>query len=120
MWTYEAERVIDAAPEAVSAALASVVERVWASRARLVANSAASGRVDAIAGERDDSDVWLTWYLEQTGAGTRVRVVLDEVEPGPDPADELVQLLELVVQQLEAGELGTAPSTREPRCRRTR
>ncbi len=89
-------------PARVEAALASLVEQVWAGRARLVATSIGTGHVVAIDAEPGvvDPEVWLTWRLEPVPGGTRVTLVLDEVEQGADPAEGLDHLLHLVEQQV--------------------
>ena len=110
MWTYEAARVIDAPPGRVEAALASVMERFWSRRARVVAGSEGNGRVvalDAVPGA-EDPEVWLTWRLDPATGGTLITLVLDEVESGPDPAEGLAQLLDLVEAHVHSG-TGSTP-----------
>src|SRR5688572_7742323 len=104
MWTYHAERIVGASPTDVESGLAAVVAGVWGRRARLVVRSTTAGRVDAIHGEseEDGPEVWLTWHIEPAGEGTRVRLLLDEVEHGPDPRDGLEQVLDTLERQLAA------------------
>ncbi|HJR25695.1 MAG TPA: hypothetical protein VJ804_09490 [Acidimicrobiales bacterium] len=105
MWTYEAARVVDGPPGRVEAALASVVERFWSTRARVVAGSEGAGRMVAIDGQpgTEDPEVWLTWRLDPVAGGTLITLVLDEVESGPDPAEGLAQLLDLVEERVHSG-----------------
>ncbi len=81
--------------------MAAVVARVWADRTRPVVVSAA-GRVHAI-GDPDPSEpgVWLGTTVEAIDAATtRVTLVLDELERGPNPTDGLDELLDLVEHHL--------------------
>jgi hypothetical protein len=90
VWTYRAEREIAAEVAVVEAAISAVVDRVWRDETHTV--TAGHERVDAV------GDVWLTWSVEATGSSTLVRVVLDELESGPDPTDALDQVLALVAE----------------------
>ena len=104
MWTYEAARVLDAAPDRIEAALTSLAARLWPGRSRVLATSDGAGHVLAIdAGPgSDDPEVWLTWRLAPAAGGTLVTLVVDELEQGADPTEGLDQLLDLVEQQAVA------------------
>ncbi len=101
MWTYTAERVVRATLASVEAAIAPIVHRLWDTRARAVIMPATAGRIDAIVSEpgTTEADVWLTWHLEPAGRWTRVRLLLDELDPGPDPTAGLEQILDLLERQ---------------------
>jgi hypothetical protein len=101
MYTYDAERVVPAHPEAVAGAVAELVAVVWGRSARLVADDGVC-RVDAVAaaGTDEAADVWLTWHLAPMGGATRVRLVLDELDPGPEPIEELATVLDMLVERV--------------------
>lgn len=84
--------------------VADLVQAVWGARGRVILDDPAGERLDAIssADDSDEADVWLTWEFTPVTDGTRVRVRLDELEPGPDPAGELVELLDALA--LRAGD----------------
>lgn len=98
MHTFTAERIVDVPPIGVESTIAALVDRLWGERARTVVASTAAGRVTAIEAETGhaDVDVWLTCRVEATGASTRVTLILDELDAGPDPRDGLEQLLDLI------------------------
>jgi hypothetical protein len=104
MWTYEVARVLEAPAGRIEDALASLAERLWPRRSRVVATSGGPDHVLAIdAGPgADDPEVWLTWRLAPLAGGTLVTLVLDEVEEGADPTEGLQQLLDLVEQHVVA------------------
>lgn len=98
MWTYRVERVIRAEPDVVHRGIACLVERAWGERSRVVFDDGVANRSDAISvvPGGDEADVWLTWHLTATTDGTRVELLLDEVEPGPDPTSTLDDVLDLL------------------------
>jgi len=99
MFRYEAARLMSVPLTEVRAAVGTLVVTTWGGRARLVTDDGRL-RIDAIVAgpEPDDTDAWLTWQLDPHGDETQVRIVLDEVEPGPDP--DLEQLLDLLSDHL--------------------
>lgn len=96
MWSYRAERFVEGDAEAAGAAVADLVASTWGSRARVILDDPAGERLDAISSVdgSDEADVWLTWQFTPVAGGTRVRVRLDELERGPDPAEDLARLLD--------------------------
>ena len=105
IWTYQAERLVPDEPPAVHAAIAELVETLWGERGRVLHDDGLTRRLDAIAavGGADDADVWLSWELSAAGTrSTEVRLVLHEVERGPDPTDGLAEVLALLGDRLHA------------------
>ena len=103
MWTYVADRVIDAAPSTVEGAASAVVRQVWGERAIVVAESNETGRMYAIGDPEAGAEVWLTVRVLPADQGARLTLVLDEVESGPDPAEGLDQILDLVGELAATG-----------------
>ena len=44
--------------------------------------------------------MWLGWQLTPMPSGTRVRLVLDELDPGPEPIEELSAVLDMLVDRI--------------------
>lgn len=84
--------------------MADLVQAVWGGRGRVILDDPAGERLDAIASAdgSDEADVWLTWEFTPVAGGTRVHVRLNELERGPDPGEELVELLDALA--LAAGD----------------
>jgi hypothetical protein len=95
--TYEAERLISGEPLDVHAAIATVVRKMWVGRTHLVAEERLR-RVDAVTVEfgSDEPDVWLTWELTPIAGATRVRLVLEELEQGPDATEAIADMLSIL------------------------
>lgn len=101
MWSFETERTFAASTAQVEAAIPAVVERLWGDRARLVVATRRADRIDAIdAADGSGPEAWLTWQLESAGSQTRLRLVLDELDQGPNPAAELRDVLGLIKRHL--------------------
>jgi hypothetical protein len=98
MWTYYAERVVPADTDRLNAAIDALVLDRWGDHAYLVAADGGSSRTYGIgqSSTRKDPDVWLTWHIHQLGDVSRLRLTLDEVEPGPDPTATLAALVDQV------------------------
>lgn len=98
MWSYRAERQMAGGAAVCRAAVAELVERVWGARGRPILDDPDGERLDAIASldEADGTDGWLTWEFTPVPGGTRVRVRLDELDHGPDPAGELAEVLDAI------------------------
>lgn len=97
MWSYGAERLVEGDVAAAGIAVADLVASTWGSRARVILDDPAGERLDAISsvdGPDQEADVWLTWQFTPVPGGTRVRVRLDELERGPDPRQDLAELLD--------------------------
>ena len=101
MYSYQAERVVPAGTDAVTGAVAELVDRLWGPAARLVADDGLR-RVDAVAASagEEEADVWLSWHITPVGGETRVRLVLDELDPGPEPIEELATVLDMLLEQV--------------------
>ena len=101
MYSYDAERVVPADPVAVSAAIGDLVATIWGRAGRLVDDDGLR-RIDAVAASEHDeaADVWLTWHITPLAGATRVRLVLDEVEPGPEPIEELGAVLDMLAERV--------------------
>ena len=101
MYSYDAERVVAAEPAAVSGAIAELVASLWGPAGRLVDDDGLR-RIDAVAATdtEEAADVWLTWQLTPMPGATRVRLVLDEVDPGPEPIEELGAVLDLLAERV--------------------
>jgi hypothetical protein len=97
MWTSQAERVVPGHPPAVHEAVTALVRETWGE----LANDVVAGRgrllVHGVANPGDPApDVWLTWEFEPHPDGTRVRLLLEELDRGPDPSIALAELLDLL------------------------
>jgi len=92
--TYQATRRIAAPALEVRAALAQFAADVWSAQLRSIVDEPGL-RVDAITTNpaTDEADVWLEWQLAECDDGTHVRVVVAEVDQGPDPSVEVHDLL---------------------------
>lgn len=101
MWTFETERTFEASTAQVEAAIAAVIEQLWGDRARLVAATRRADRIDAIDTGTSDPAAWLTWQLESDGSQTRLRIVIDELDEGPNPTAELRAVLGLIERHVE-------------------
>ena len=101
MHSYAAERIVTADASIVSVAIGDLVETVWGSVARLLDDSGLR-RIDALAASPVDeaADVWLSWELTPLSTGTHVRLVLDELEPGPEPIEELATVLDMLAERV--------------------
>ena len=68
---------------------------------RRAADDSGLRRIDALAASptEEAADVWLSWELTPLSAGTHVRLVLDELEPGPEPIEELVIVLDMLAER---------------------
>ena len=88
-------------PVAVSVAIDELVTRLWGTGSRVLDDDGLN-RVDAVAAEPGDdvADVWLTWRLTPVAGATRVRLVLDELEPGPEPIEELNVVLDMLAEKI--------------------
>jgi hypothetical protein len=97
MWTYQAERTVGYDRCSVRLAIGEALRARWGSHATVVVLDD-DLRVDAIGSEDDPAtaDVWLTWTFEAVAGATRVRLTLDEVEPGPDATAAVTELLDAV------------------------
>jgi ketosteroid isomerase-like protein len=104
MYSFEATRLVPADAAEVAAAIRWLVAATWPDRARVLEDDGLR-RIDAINQEASsEPDVWITWQLEPQPEGTAVRVLLDELEPGPTP--ELDELLDRLAEQLTSAESG--------------
>jgi hypothetical protein len=101
MDTYAVERLVPGGPPTVRAALESLVPAIWGDRARLVTDGGDGQRTVVFALGADDVDVWLSWELTEDHGSTRVRLLLDELDAGPDPTEALGQLLDMVAATVE-------------------
>ena len=101
MHSYAAERLVTADASVVSVAVGDLVETVWGSVARLLDDSGLR-RIDALSASAADeaADVWLSWELTPLSGATRVRLVLDELEPGPEPIEELATVLDMLAERV--------------------
>jgi hypothetical protein len=101
MYSYDAERVVCADPSAVSGAIGELVATLWGRASRLIDDDGLR-RIDAVAGSdlEEAADVWLTWQLTPESGATRVRLVLDELDPGPEPIEELGAVLDMLVERV--------------------
>ena len=101
MHSYAAVRLVPADPVEVSGAVAALVATHWGAVGRVLVDDGLV-RTDAIAASAGEeaADVWLTWQLTPAAGSTLVRLVLDEVEAGPDPTDDLVALLGELAESL--------------------
>jgi len=101
MYSYDAERVVCADPTSVSGAIGELVATLWGRAGRLIDDDGLR-RIDAVAASDSEeaADVWLTWHLTPESGATRVRLVLDEVEPGPEPIEELGAVLDMLVERV--------------------
>jgi hypothetical protein len=97
MHSYAAERIVIADASVVSVAIGDLVETVWGTVARLLDDDGLR-RIDALSASptEEAADVWLSWELTPLSAGTHVRLVLDELEPGPEPIEELATVLDML------------------------
>lgn len=111
MWSYRAERFVEGDAAAAGAAVADLVASTWGSRARVILDEPSGERLDAISSVDglDEADVWLTWQFTPEAGGTRVHVRLDELERGPDPTEELVELLDALAGRVVPLADGEAP-----------
>src|SRR4051794_28858985 len=101
MYSYATERVVPADAGTVGVAIDDLVSTVWGPVSRVVYNDGLR-RVDAVAADvRDEAaDVWLGWQLTPLPSGTRVRLVLDELDPGPEPIEELSTVLDMLADRV--------------------
>ena len=101
MYSYDAERVMCADPSAVSGAIGDLVATLWGRASRLIDDDGLR-RIDAVAASdiEEAADVWLTWHLTPLPGATQVRLVLDEVEPGPEPIEELGAVLDMLADRI--------------------
>ena len=101
MHSYAAERLVAADPMAVSTGIDELVTALWGPAVRVLDDDGLN-RVDAVAAEPADeaADVWLTWRLTPVAGATRVRLVLDELEPGPEPIEELTAVLDMLAARV--------------------
>jgi hypothetical protein len=101
MHSYAAERIVPADATVVSIAIGDLVESVWGSVARLLDDSGLR-RIDALAASSTEeaADVWLSWELTPLSGGTHVRLVLDELEAGPEPIEELATVLDMLAERV--------------------
>jgi hypothetical protein len=101
MYSYDAERVVQADPDAIAGAVAELVATIWGRAARLVDDDGLR-RIDAVAASdaEEAADVWLTWHITPLGRATRVRLVLDELDAGPEPIEELGAVLDMLVERV--------------------
>jgi hypothetical protein len=99
--SYAAERLVTADASVVSAAIGDLVETVWGRAARLLDDSGLR-RIDALAAAPTDeaADVWLSWELTPVSGATHVRLVLDELEAGPEPIEELATVLDMLAERV--------------------
>lgn len=106
MKAHTSERVIPQQPTAVRSAIDDVMTALWPQQTSKVAEclpdapGPAFGVVTFVVhGDPvgTEGDVWLTWKLVGEPAGTRVGLVLDEVDDGPDPAEGLEQILDALL-----------------------
>jgi hypothetical protein len=97
MFTHTAERLITTDPAQLPSAIDAFVARSWGSLAVPVSDD--HPRTFSIRTDTEDPapDVWLTFRIEPAGSRTRLRVSLDELDPGPDPTPALVYVLDLLV-----------------------
>lgn len=105
MWTYTAQRRVDASAATVRATVERLVAANWAS-SRVHTTPDRLSWTDAVGlpgGEAADS--WLSWELKPLAGGIELVVVLDEVEPGPDATGDLRSLLDRVAAQSEQHEV---------------
>lgn len=97
MQSHRAERLVRASAAAVRSAIGEVMQTLWPGDTRSIVDE---GHDLTYVVHFDESaaagDVWLSWSLTEVVAGTHVRVVLDEVDDGPDATDELARLLDVV------------------------
>ena len=100
MHSYAVERLVPANAEALAGAVAELVATLWGPAARVVLDDGLR-RVDAVAAAPTDeaADVWLTWQLTPVGGGTRIRLVLDELDAGPEPLEELGTVLDMLQER---------------------
>jgi hypothetical protein len=112
IYTYEAERLISDEPLDVHAAIADVVRKMWDGRTHVVAEERLR-RVDAVTVElgSDEPDVWLTWELTPVAGATRVRLVLEELDQGPDATEAIAEMLSLLGDRLAKPQWQSGPST---------
>ena len=99
MFTHTADRLITTDPAHLPAAVDDLVAGLWGPLAEPITDGA--GGMPRTFGIRADAtdpaaDVWLTFRAEPAGDRTRLRLALDELDPGPDPAAGLAQVLDLL------------------------
>jgi hypothetical protein len=98
MYSYEARRLLPGSPRSVRSAIDALLGAMPPLRTRILTDEGMRQTV-AISADvaSEETDIWLTWELESHGDDTKVRLVLDETEPGPDP--DLEDLLDLLADQ---------------------
>lgn len=99
MWTHQVERLVAQPIADVRAEIARVVEAGWSGATDVTTTEHHGRRTDWIAAGagRDEVDIALTWTLSDLDGETHVVLTLDEFEPGPDPTDELEQILDMLM-----------------------
>jgi hypothetical protein len=102
MDSYAAQRCVAARPGALSEAIDALMRELWPARTRVVVRTGCSSVTYAVSGAADQpaGDAWLTWQLTPERDGTLVRLVLDELDRGPDPAAELAVILDLLAARV--------------------
>ena len=98
MWTHRTHRLVARPIADVRREITDLVDNAWGRVATVTTTEHHGRRSDWIstAGDPDDLDVVLTWTLIDLDVATFVTLELDEVERGPEPAEGLETLLDLL------------------------
>jgi hypothetical protein len=98
MWTHQVQRLVPRPIREVRAEIARVVEAAWGRATDVTTTEHHGRRADWIAAGAgsDDLDIVLTWTLTDLDHETHVVLTLDEFDPGPDPTDELEEILDML------------------------
>jgi hypothetical protein len=99
MWTHQVQRLVPLAIDDVRAEIARLVDAAWSGATDVTTTEHHGRRADWIAAGAgsDDIDIVLTWTLTDLDGATYVVLTLDEFDPGPDPTDELEQVLDMLM-----------------------
>jgi len=98
-----AETLVRGCADAVFAAVAASIERLWPQRVTTVVDEPPTMLAVAISSDGgSDVDGWLTWEVSPSLLGwVRLRARFEEAEPGPVPPPELDALLVAVLAACE-------------------
>jgi hypothetical protein len=99
MWTHQVQRLVPQPIDEVQTEIARVVETGWGDASDVTTTEHHGRRADWIAAGvgSDELDIVLTWTLTDLDHETYVVLTLDEFDAGPDPTDELEQILDMLV-----------------------
>jgi hypothetical protein len=103
MDSYRSSLVVHAPVGDVRAAVDALMTSVWTGRTELIAEEPGRGATYTVAGppSETEGDVWLSWQFDATLDRTRVTVVLDELDHGPDATEELAMILRTLQAAVE-------------------